>query len=39
MKIAEMNWRQVEAYLKHDDRAVIDKNLAGLTHSASLRGG
>jgi creatinine amidohydrolase len=23
MKISEMNWSQVEAYLKHDDRAVL----------------
>lgn len=23
MKIGEMNWSQVEAYLKHDDRAVV----------------
>ena len=23
MKIAEMNWMQVEEYLKHDDRAVV----------------
>jgi len=23
MKIAEMNWMQVEAYLRHDDRAVL----------------
>ena len=23
MKIAEMNWMQVEEYLKHDDRAVL----------------
>jgi creatinine amidohydrolase len=23
MRIAEMNWSQVEAYLKHDDRAVL----------------
>ncbi|RYE83902.1 MAG: creatininase family protein, partial [Hyphomicrobiales bacterium] len=23
MKISEMNWRQVEDYLKHDDRVVL----------------
>lgn len=23
MKISEMNWMQVEAYLKNDDRAIV----------------
>ena len=23
MKISEMNWSQVEDYLKHDDRAIL----------------